>query len=162
VRTLPNVPFMREKTLRYPGHIELMRVFRETGLFSKEPVEVKGQLVRPLDLTASLLFPKWTFDEGEADITVMRVVVEGTRGVKRLRYSWDLFDAYDPATDTRSMSRTTGYTCSVMALLMLEGKFAEPGVHPPEIPARKEGLLDELLHGLEARGVHYASHIHLV
>ena len=25
------VPFMKEKTLRYPGHIELMRVLRETG-----------------------------------------------------------------------------------------------------------------------------------
>ncbi len=93
VRTLPNVPFMREKTLRYPGHIELMRVLRETGFFSKDPVLVKGQRVRPLDLTAALLFPKWAFAEHEADMTVMRVVVEGTRQGKPTRYRWDLVTA---------------------------------------------------------------------
>lgn len=155
VRTIPNVPFMREKTLRYPGHIELMRVFRETGLFSKDPIEVNGQKVRPLDLTASLLFPKWTFAEGEADITVMRVTVEGRRGGKHTRYNWDLFDRYDPETDTRSMSRTTGFTASIMAQMILDGRFVKPGVHPPEIPAHEPGLLDAMLSELEKRGVHY-------
>ena len=68
-------PFMKEKTLRYPGHVDLMRAFRETGFFSKDPVSVGGQLVRPLDATAAVLFPKWTFAEGAADLTVMRVSV---------------------------------------------------------------------------------------
>jgi saccharopine dehydrogenase-like NADP-dependent oxidoreductase len=153
VRTLPNVPFMREKTLRYPGHIELMRVFRETGLFSKEPVQVGDARVRPLDLTASLLFPKWAFDEGEADVTVMRVAVEGTRDGKRTRYSWDLSDRYDPSTGLRSMSRTTGFTAAILARFLLDGRFARPGVHPPEIPAREPGIFDAMLAELAKRGV---------
>src|SRR5262249_11471019 len=91
-------PFMQEKTLRYPGPVQLMRAFRETGLFSKEPLNVGGQLIRPLDATAALLFPKWTFEEGEADLTVMRVIVAGRRGGQRRRYSWDLVDSFDPQT----------------------------------------------------------------
>ncbi|MCX6554854.1 MAG: saccharopine dehydrogenase NADP-binding domain-containing protein, partial [Candidatus Aminicenantes bacterium] len=51
VRTL-DIPNMKEKTLRYPGHIEKIAVLRETGFFSQEPVEVHGMRIRPLDLTA--------------------------------------------------------------------------------------------------------------
>ncbi len=157
VRTLKGVPFMREKTLRYPGHIELMRVFRDTGLFSREAIDVAGQRVRPIDMTTALLFPKWAFGEGEADITVMRVVVDGLRGGKHERYTWDLCDRYDPTTDTRSMSRTTGFTASIMARLLLDRRFVRPGVHPPEIPALVPGLLDAMLRELGARGVYYAA-----
>jgi saccharopine dehydrogenase-like NADP-dependent oxidoreductase len=73
-------PFMKEKTLRWPGHAELMRVLKDTGFFSLEPIDVGEQKVRPRDVTAALLFPRWTFDEGEADLTVMRVRVVGLRG----------------------------------------------------------------------------------
>jgi lysine 6-dehydrogenase len=159
IRTLPGVPFMRERTLRYPGHIEQMRVFRQIGLFSKDPIEVKGQRVRPLDVTAALLFSGWTFAEGEADLTVLRVSVDGTRGGKRTRYTWDLTDRHDPVTGLRSMSRTTGFTASIMAQLILDGRFARPGVHPPEIPAREPGLLDTMLRELAARGVHYTARV---
>jgi hypothetical protein len=78
-RTL-DVPHMKEKTLRYPGHIELMRVLRQLGLFSREPIEVDGVWVSPLALTSKLLFPQWTYGEGEEDLTVLRVVAEGKLG----------------------------------------------------------------------------------
>jgi saccharopine dehydrogenase-like NADP-dependent oxidoreductase len=136
-----------------------MRVFRETGLFSHDPIDVGGQKIRPLDVAAHLLFPKWTFEEGEADVTVMRVVVEGKKAGQHVRYTWDLCDRYDPATDLRSMSRTTGFTASIMARLLLDGRFVRPGVHPPEIPAREPGILDTMLRELAARGVHYAAHV---
>ncbi|MFT3771963.1 MAG: saccharopine dehydrogenase C-terminal domain-containing protein [Minicystis sp.] len=158
-RTMPHVPFMREKTLRYPGHIERMRVLREMGLFGEEPIEVNGQRVRPRDVAAALLFPKWAYGPGEVDLTVMRVVVEGTRAGKRTRYAWDLFDRYDAATDTRSMSRTTGFTASILAQIMLEGRFVRPGVHPPEIPAREPGVVETLLREMAKRGVRYEGRV---
>lgn len=77
IRTL-NIPNMKEKTLRYPGHIELMRAFRETGLFDKNEIEVKGVRVRPLDVTSRLLFPKWTYESDEEEFTVLRVIVVGS------------------------------------------------------------------------------------
>jgi len=150
LHTLRGVPDMVEKTLRYPGHIALMRAFRETGLFSQEPIEIGGQRVRPLDVTAALLFPKWAYAPGEADLTVLRVIVSGARG----RIEWDLLDHYDAATDTRSMSRTTGFPAAVMARWLATGKVRRPGVHPPETLGREPGLLDEMVRELDKRGVH--------
>ncbi|HLA78042.1 MAG TPA: saccharopine dehydrogenase C-terminal domain-containing protein [Vicinamibacteria bacterium] len=146
-------PFMKEKTLRYPGHIALMRAFRETGLFSKDLIEVNGQPVRPLEVTAALLFPKWTFAEGEADITVLRVRVEGRRGEERLRYAWDLLDRYHAESGLRSMSRTTAFPAVIVARLLAQGRFRRPGVHPPEILGAEPGLADAVLGELLARGV---------
>lgn len=153
-------PFMKEKTLRYPGHVELMRAFRETGFFSKEPVDLGGYLIRPLDATAALLFPKWTFAEGEADLTVMRVTVDGrTADGHDARYGWDLLDHFDPQTRLRSMSRTTAFPAAIVAGLVADGVFRRPGVHPPEILGAQPGLLETVLRELEARGVRCASRV---
>ena len=148
-----DVPFMKEKTLRYPGHIELMRAFRELGLFSKEALQVGEATVRPLDVTAALLFPKWTFEEGEADLTVLRVVAQGLENGQPTRYAWDLLDRFDPEIGLRSMSRTTAFPAAIMAGLILEGAFRRPGVHAPESVGREPGLLDRMLAELEERGV---------
>jgi lysine 6-dehydrogenase len=152
VETL-KVPFMKEKTLRWPGHAELMRVLKDTGFFSMEPVEVAGQQVRPREVTAALLFPKWTFAEGEADLTVMRVRAEGREGRRRVRYSWDFVDHFDKTTGLRSMSRSTGFTATAIARLVLDGTFRRPGVHPPETLGATPGLLDRVLADLRARGI---------
>jgi saccharopine dehydrogenase-like NADP-dependent oxidoreductase len=152
LRTI-KAPFMKEKTLRYPGHVQLMRALRETGFFSKTAVEAAGQWIRPLDLTAAILFPKWTFEEGEADLTVLRVMVEGRRGSSRERYSWDLLDYFDPQFGLRSMSRTTAFPAAIVASMVASGGFARPGVHPPETLGATPGLLDVILRELRARGV---------
>jgi saccharopine dehydrogenase-like NADP-dependent oxidoreductase len=146
-------PFMKEKTLRYPGHVQLMKAFRETGLFSKEPLLVSGQQIRPLDATAALLFPKWTFEEGEADLTVMRVMVAGRQGDEHVRYTWDLLDRYDAVTGLRSMSRTTAFPAAIVAGLLARGDFEAPGINPPERIGARQGLLDTVLLELETRGV---------
>jgi lysine 6-dehydrogenase len=148
-----DAPFMKEKTLRWPGHADLMRVFRDTGFFSLEPVEVAGRAVRPRDLTAALLFPKWTFEEGEADLTVMRVRVEGGSQGQRVAHCWDLVDRFHEASGLRSMSRSTGFVASSVARLVASGRFRQPGVHAPEAVGAREGLLEHVLADLTARGV---------
>lgn len=148
-------PFMREKTLRYPGHIGLMRIFREAGFFDSKPIDVNGTSVAPLDLTSKLLFSKWAFEEGEEDLTVLRVVIEGKEGARRLRRVWDLLDRYDPVTRFRSMSRTTGFPATTAADLLARGVFTEPGVHPPEIMGRRPGIAARFLGDLAERGVRF-------
>jgi saccharopine dehydrogenase-like NADP-dependent oxidoreductase len=154
-----SVPNMRERTMRYPGHIALMRVLRETGFFSSEPVLVGGALVRPVELTSKVLFPHWTFEEGEEDLTVMRIEVTGLEDGRRVRRTWDLFDRRDPETGIRSMSRTTGFPATVVAGLVAEGAFREPGVHPPEVLGRVPGLLDRVFAELAKRGIHFVSRV---
>jgi saccharopine dehydrogenase-like NADP-dependent oxidoreductase len=152
-------PNMKEKTLRYPGHIEKMRVLRDTGFFGSDPVEVKGQTVRPIDLTAKLLFPKWKLKEGEVDLTVMQVIVEGKKDGKRLRYTWDLLDRYDPQTKIHSMARTTGYTATVALRMIAAGLYTRKGISVPEFIGRQPECVEFLLEGLRERGVNYTAKI---
>jgi lysine 6-dehydrogenase len=146
---------MKEKTLRYPGHIEKMAVLRETGFFSQDPVEIKGIQVRPIDFTAKLLFPKWKLKEGEVDITVMKVVVEGKKDGKNVRYSYDLLDKYDPSTRVHSMARTTGYTATVALRMIAEGLYNHKGITVPEYIGRHPECVEFMLNGLKERGVIY-------
>ena len=154
VRTI-NCQNMKEKTLRYPGHIEKMAVLRETGFFSSEPVEINGNLIRPVDFTAKILFPKWKLKEGEMDITVMKVIVEGKKGTGRIRYTYDLLDRYDPVTRIHSMARTTGYTATVALRMIAEGLYTHKGITVPEMIGNKHGCVEYMLKGLEARGIIY-------
>jgi saccharopine dehydrogenase-like NADP-dependent oxidoreductase len=154
VRTL-KVPTMREKTMRYPGHAELMRTLRHLGLFSSEPVRVRGAMVRPLDVLAALLFPHWTYAEGEPDLTVMTVRASGTHRGRPVRMAWTLHDEMDPATGFSSMSRTTGFPATAVARLVASGRLRKPGVHAPERLGQMAGVLDAVLADLRARGVVY-------
>ncbi|MBM44168.1 MAG: saccharopine dehydrogenase [Phycisphaerae bacterium] len=157
-----DVPFMREKTMRYPGHRDMMLQMREAGFFDEEPIEVNGVEIRPRDLAASLLFPHWTYEEGEADLTVMRVTGTGMLEGKPTRLTWDLHDRADPVSGCSSMSRTTAFPCTIMARMIIEGAVDEPGVHVPEDFASREDVLDSLLRGLEERGITYTERVEAV
>ena len=156
--TLP-VPNMVEKTMRYPGHAEQMRAFRAAGLFSKDEVVVGGQRVRPLDLTSAVLFPKWTYAEGEEDLTALRVEAEGLQAGVRVRLVDELLDHYSQGERATSMSRTTALPCALFARLLAAGTFSRPGVHAPEALGADEALVEHVLAGLRARGVHVTSRV---
>jgi saccharopine dehydrogenase-like NADP-dependent oxidoreductase len=156
--TTIRIPDMIEKTLRYPGTIEYLRVLRESGFFSYEEVEVNGHPVRPIDLTSRLLFPKWKLKEGERDFTIMRIMIEGEKDGKEVQIGYDLFDEYDDSTHTLSMARTTGYTATAVADLMLKGQFKKPGICPPEYIGMEPGKLEAVLGYLKERGVIYRVH----
>jgi lysine 6-dehydrogenase len=149
------VPEMVEKTLRYPGHCEQMAMLRDTGFFDEEPISVAGVQVRPIDLTAELLIPAWHMEEGDEDLTVMRVEVEGVVDGDRILRRWELLDRYDRGTGTTSMARTTGYTCTGMVHALAEGLFAEPGLSPPEIVGRDARCYDFVFDYLAQRGIRF-------
>jgi saccharopine dehydrogenase-like NADP-dependent oxidoreductase len=157
-----NVPNMKEKTLRYPGHIEKMAVLRETGFFDTQEVVVKGTRIRPLDFTAQILFPKWKLQEGEADITVMKIIVEGWKKRKPTRITYDLFDRYDERTGVHSMARTTGYTATTAARLIAEGLFRRKGISAPEHIGLDIRCVKFMLDGLAERGVVYRQKVELM
>jgi len=148
-------PFKKEKTLRYPGHIEKMRLLRETGFFRKEPIDVNGVPVVPLELTTRLLFPMWQMREDDEDFTVMRVIVEGDKEGRRVTHTFDMLDRYDRATKTTSMARTTGYTCTAALRLVARGLYTHKGVSPPEYVGKAPGCWDFIRKELSQRGIHY-------
>lgn len=135
-----------EKTLRYPGHIGLMKSMRDMGLFSKEDIEIgKNVFVSPLEITSRLLFPFWTFDKLEKDITVMRVILENDE-IKR---TFELFDVAQGGV--MSMSRTTGFTCTAVVRAILNGHIKNPGLYSPEMIG--EICYDFIIEELEKRNI---------
>ena len=148
-----DIPNMREKTMRYPGHANLMRVFRESGFFNQEKVEVDGQGVQPLALTSRLLFDQWKMKDGDRDLTVMQVILEGKEGKDQVIYQYDLVDHYDQEKNITSMARTTGYTCTIVARLLMEGTIPLTGICPPEKLGEISGLFEMLLGEYQKRGI---------
>jgi len=127
-----NVPEMVEKTLRYPGHREKMLALRQAGFFAEQPVEIAGQKVRPVDLTAKILFPRLNTKAGEEDLTILRVIINGEKDGYPLRLTYDLFDRFDRKSGIHSMARTTGYTATAVARAVAQGLIKKTGIIAPE------------------------------
>jgi len=144
---------MYEKTLRYPGHAEKMRGLREAGMFGKDAIEVGGIAVRPIEVISKLLFPSWKLRESDEDLTVLRVIVEGTKDGQKLSHTFDLVDHYDRKRQTTSMARTTGYMATSVARLIRDGAFTRKGISPPESLGHEESCYRTLMQLLDARGV---------
>ncbi|MDT8393681.1 MAG: saccharopine dehydrogenase C-terminal domain-containing protein [Bacteroidales bacterium] len=161
IRTM-NAPDMEEKTLRYPGHARLMEILRDAGFFSTEQIKAGHTMVKPLDLTSALLFPQWTLEDGEADITVMQVMVRGIRDGRKTMITYDLYDEYDPESGIHSMARTTGYTATIAARMVLNGMYRHVGISPPEYLGQKAECVKFLFEEFKKRKINYRESVRLI
>jgi lysine 6-dehydrogenase len=141
------IPEMEYKTLRYPGHAEIMETIRELGLLDLEPVDVKGIKVVPRDLFVAAVGPKLTKDG--PDLLALRVTVRGTKGGKPAERRFDLVDRYDEAHGISAMMRTTGYSLSITGQMQVRGEVGPPGVWTPDECMPAEAYIREL----RARGI---------
>jgi lysine 6-dehydrogenase len=133
---------MEYKTLRYPGHAQIMEAWRELGFFDVKEVEVKGSggttRVRPRDLVIALLKPRLTKPEGR-DLVALRVLVEGKKAGRPATAGYELVDLMDEQNGISAMMRTTGYSLAVTAQMQVRREIGPPGVHTPDecVPAGK-------------------------
>ncbi len=156
IYTMSHIPNMKEKTLRYPGHIEYIQVLKESGFFSENKINIGGKDISPLEFTSKVLFNEWKLEATEPEFTIMSIKVIGkdNKGVKK-EIIYRLYDEYDSDTQTSSMARTTGYTATGVANLLLEGKFKEKGAFPPELIGKHELCFNYIIKYLNDRGVSY-------
>jgi len=147
---------MKEKTLRYPGHREKMKLFADTGMFSMEKINVNGISVSPMDITAKLMFDHWKFTKDDRDFTVMRIIINGVIKGEIVKYTFDLYDEYDEKNGVHSMARTTGYTAAMGVRLIRDKKFRRVGISPPEFIGMEDGLKDYVLEGLKKRDIYFS------
>jgi len=145
--------------LRYPGYAEKIKFLAENGFFNTALMEIGGGTVSPLQMTSKLLFKQWKLEEGEEDITVMKIVVEGNKAGKPVSYTFDLYDRYDKKTQTHSMARTTAYAASQAVRLMVSGLHSQKGIVVPELLGENEKIVDFMLSGLAERNVVYKTTI---
>jgi lysine 6-dehydrogenase len=147
--TMPHIKNQKEKTLRYPGHIDLIIALKESGFFSKDKIMIDGAAISPLQFTSKILFNEWKLGEAEEELTVLKVILRST--AKTIEYN--LLDRYDTSTQTSSMSRTTGYTCTASANLIAKKLFREKGVFPPELVGKNKAAFEFVMEYLKQRNV---------
>jgi len=149
LHTMSHIPEMKEKTLRYPGHIDLIIAMQQAGFFDTNPMRINEADISPLEFTSRLLVNQWKLDPGEEEFTVMKIVIKGEG--KTITYN--LLDHYDKAKQISSMGRTTGYTCAAAVNLIAEKLFNEKGVYPPELAGKNRECFEFVIDYLKARGI---------
>lgn len=153
--TMAHIPNMKEKTLRYPGHISLMQSLIDGGFFNREKINFNDCQISPMEFSSRILFKQWKLDDGEEEFTVMRIKISGIMNNKEKTIVYDLYDKYDSQTRTSSMARTTGYTCTAALNLIAENRFKEKGIFPPELVGKHEDCFNYILNYLKKRNVIY-------
>jgi saccharopine dehydrogenase-like NADP-dependent oxidoreductase len=149
--TMPHITNQKEKTLRYPGHVDQIIALRDGGFFATEPLNLNGQQFVPLEVTSAILFREWKLEEDDEELTVMKVIIHGEG--RSVTYS--LLDRYDPVTRISSMSRSTGYVATAAINMLADGLFTDKGVFPPELVGKNQECFFYILNYLEERGVHW-------
>lgn len=141
---------MEYKTLRYPGHVAIMRPIREMGLLALDPVLVRGVAVVPRDAFIAAVSPQLTKPNGR-DLVALRVEVTG-RGGRQV--AWQLLDYYDQATGISAMMRTTGFSLAITGVMQVDGRVSSAGVYTPDEAVPFQAYVDELKQrGVEIREV---------
>jgi lysine 6-dehydrogenase len=142
-----------EKTVRYAGYCDKVNLLDELGLLSRETIDFRGQKIVPFQVFSEIVFPKVRLEEGERDITLLRVVVEGARDEVGARITFDMVDHYDEDRGITSMAKTTSYTSAIVGRMLGRGEISERGLVPPCVVIRGEKI-ERLLEELTSRGVH--------
>lgn len=153
--TMKHIRNMKEKTLRYPGHISLIKAFIEAGFFDENKIHIQGCEISPLDFSSRLLFKQWKLGEEEPEFTIMRIIISGNKKGQHQTIEYNLYDEYDPVTKTSSMARTTGYTCTATVNLLLKNLFNEKGIFPPELIGKNEKCFSFIMEYLQKRNIVY-------
>lgn len=149
--TMPHIKNQKEKTLRYPGHVDIIVSLKESNFFSEKEIDVNGVKISPLKVTSQILFNEWKLGLEEEELTVMKVILHG----ENKKIEWNLLDYYDKGTKISSMARTTGYTCTAAVNLLTQNLFSEKGVFPPELVGKHKDCFEFIVNYLKERKVNW-------
>jgi saccharopine dehydrogenase-like NADP-dependent oxidoreductase len=153
IKTL-NIPNMKEKTLRYPGHIKNIQLLIDTGLLDSNSINFKGVEIKPIEFTSKLLFDKWKLLPEDKEFTIMQIKISGVEDEKKVCYKFHLYDKYHDASKISSMARTTGYTATAAANMLIQGLFTDTGIIPPEFIGKSQACYDFIIDYLKKREVY--------
>jgi len=142
---------MFELTIRYPGHLSKIRTLRDLGFLSDREIRIKNQIIRPRKITVELLKDLMK-SRDLRDVAILRIIVDGHSKGRMKRYRFDMIDKYDESAGLTAMSRTTGFTCAIIARLVAKGKIGK-GVVPLELIGQKKNLYEAIIKDLEKRDI---------
>jgi len=141
---------MEEKTLRYPGHVEKIRLLIDLGFFDKDRIKIDDNEVSIMKITAKLLERKISCKDVR-DIVILKVITEGVLRNEKTRRVFEIIDRY--RNGITAMGRTTGFTASIIAQLIAKGRIDMYGVVPPEYLGMRREIFHQIINELSRRGV---------
>jgi len=150
-----NIKNMKEKTLRYPGHIDKIKLLKDSGFFSEDGIEINGLSIRPIDITNKVLFDKWKLNSEDDELTVMRIIMKGKSKGRSIALEYNMLDRRDRVTGFSSMARTTGLACTGAVRLFLDGKYVRKGISPPEYLGEHQICYDYIMNFMKSRNINY-------
>lgn len=144
-----------EKTLRYPGHFDLLCELKELGLFSSEKMKIGDAKIAPRAVMSKLFEGK--FASKGPDVCILRVEAHesvnhnggGKKGHNGRMLSFTMVDHYDPKNHASAMMRTTAYPASIVLQMMASGAISKHGavLQERDVPA------DLFLEEIQKRGI---------
>jgi saccharopine dehydrogenase-like NADP-dependent oxidoreductase len=153
--TLKNIPNMKEKTLRFPGHIKMIKALKAAGFLNNDSIKVKGQELIPFEVTSEILFNAWKLNPDDREFTIMRITIQGKENGVEKEIIYDLYDVYDPIEKISSMARTTGFTATAATDMVLNNVFNDKGIFPPELIGKKAECFTYIINYLKDRDINY-------
>jgi saccharopine dehydrogenase-like NADP-dependent oxidoreductase len=132
-----SVKEMGRYTCRRPGHQAFWETLVKCGFLNTNPIKVGNNSVVPIEFTAALFESQdqFFYAENEQDIAFIRTDVRGISKGKRTRVIYQIVDKRDLQTGFTAMQRTVGFTMSIGAQLILDGKGSRSGIlYPFDVP----------------------------
>ncbi|HVO61323.1 MAG TPA: saccharopine dehydrogenase C-terminal domain-containing protein [Terriglobales bacterium] len=125
-----------EKTLRYPGHYDLLCELKELGLFSSEKMKFGKVEIAPRTVMSKIFEGK--FASKAPDVCILRVEAHeavrepGARGLlgdhaEGRVASYTLVDHCDPETGMSAMMRTTAFPAAIVLQMLASGAITKRG-----------------------------------
>ena len=118
---------LENKTLRYKGHWEWMKAYRELGLFSREVINHNGREIVPRHFYHQLLEKKLNHGRVE-DVCLMRIKAIGFKDSKKIELTIDAVEYYNQKLDLTAMEKWTGWHISIMALEIAYNKVSNGAI----------------------------------
>jgi lysine 6-dehydrogenase len=155
IYTMKGIPSMKEKTLRYSGHIKLIQALKSSGFFDTKMITIGSHQIMPFELTSKILFDKWKLGNDEPEFTVLRIVLKGIEKGEPKEIVYELYDEFDTKEKTSSMARTTGFTATATAEMVLDKKFTGKGIFPPELVGKYPECYHFVISYLNERNINF-------
>jgi len=142
-----------EKTLRYPGHIEGMKLLRELGFMDEEPLNVEGHKVIPRKFFSEILKRKLLLPNVR-DIAILFLSISGSKYTSKIKLQYLVWSKYDVSRGLSAMSKITGFTTySIARVVMNYSNRLDYGVIPPEYLGMDDAIYKFIINELLKKGV---------
>ena len=144
LKTFRDVDELIEYTLRYKGHVKVMKLLRDLGLLSYGKIKVNDIEVDLVKFLARILERKLV--RTGRDRVLMYIEAESRTGIEG-KFVLDV--GYDDKLGLTAMGKVTGFTQAEISKLILKGMVKDIGLIPPEYFGINISLHEKLMSALE-------------